>query len=35
MQSEWIWGNDLETIVFAQVFGHGKTLIDTYRELLS
>ena len=27
VQGEWIWGNDLETIVFAQVFGHGKTLI--------
>lgn len=24
---EWIWGNDLETIVFAQAFGHQKTLI--------
>ena len=24
---EWIWGNDLETIVFAQAFGHGRTLI--------
>lgn len=24
---EWIWGDDLETIVFAQAFGHGKTLI--------
>lgn len=24
---EWIWGNDLETIVFAQAFGFGKTLI--------
>ncbi|KAI9748037.1 MAG: hypothetical protein M4579_007326 [Chaenotheca gracillima] len=24
---EWIWGNDLETIVFAQAFGHEKTLI--------
>ncbi|KAM0805143.1 kinase-like domain-containing protein [Usnea florida] len=27
VQGEWIWGDDLETIVFAQVFGHGKTLI--------
>lgn len=24
---EWIWGNDMETIVFAQAFGCGKTLI--------
>lgn len=24
---EWIWGNDLETIVFAQAYGLGKTLI--------
>ncbi|KAI1175975.1 kinase-like domain-containing protein [Nemania sp. FL0916] len=24
---EWIWGNDLETVVFAQAFGHEKTLI--------
>lgn len=24
---EWIWGNDLETIVFAQAFGQQKTLI--------
>lgn len=24
---EWIWGNDIETIVFAQAFGCGKTLI--------
>ena len=27
VQGEWIWGNDLETIVFAQAFGHGKTSI--------
>ena len=27
VQGEWIWGNDLETIVFAQAFGYGKTLI--------
>lgn len=24
---EWIWGNDHETVVFAQAFGHQKTLI--------
>lgn len=24
---EWIWGNDIETIVFAQAFGCGRTLI--------
>jgi hypothetical protein len=27
ISGEWIWGNDLETIVFAQAFGHQKTLI--------
>ena len=27
VSGEWIWGNDLETIVYAQAFGHGKTLI--------
>lgn len=27
VSGEWIWGNDLETIVFAQAFGHEKTLI--------
>ena len=27
VSGEWIWGNDLETIVFAQAFGYGKTLI--------
>ena len=27
VSAEWIWGNDLETIVFAQAFGYGKTLI--------
>lgn len=27
VSGEWIWGNDLETIVFAQAFGHDKTLI--------
>ena len=27
VSGEWIWGNDLETIVFAQAFGLGKTLI--------
>ena len=32
VQSEWIWGNDLETIVFAQVFGHGKTLIFRFTQ---
>ena len=29
---EWIWGNDLETIVFAQAFGHGKTLIFRFAQ---
>ena len=27
VEAEFIWGNDLETIVFAQAFGYGKTLI--------
>ena len=27
VSGEWIWGNDLEMIVFAQAFGYGKTLI--------
>ena len=27
VSGEWIWGNDHETIVFAQAFGYGKTLI--------
>ncbi|KAI0003448.1 hypothetical protein F4779DRAFT_634602 [Xylariaceae sp. FL0662B] len=27
VSGEWIWGNDLETMVFAQTFGHEKTLI--------
>ena len=27
VSGEWIWGNDHETIVFAQAFGLGKTLI--------
>ena len=27
VHGEWIWGNDLETIVSARVFGDGKTLI--------
>ena len=44
VSGEWIWGNDVETVVFAQAFGHGKTLIfqfmldseqHTHRELLS
>ena len=29
---EWIWGNDLETIVYAQAFGHGKTLIFRFAQ---
>lgn len=27
VSGEWIWGNDVETVVFAQAFGHGKTMI--------
>jgi serine/threonine protein kinase len=27
VSGDWIWGNDLETIVFAQAFGHEKNLI--------
>jgi hypothetical protein len=27
VSGEWIWGNDLGTIVFAQAFEHEKTLI--------
>ncbi|WEW59252.1 hypothetical protein PRK78_004721 [Emydomyces testavorans] len=27
VSAEWIWGNDLETIVFAQAFGNDQTLI--------
>ncbi|KAI1076824.1 kinase-like domain-containing protein [Whalleya microplaca] len=27
VSGEWIWGDDNETAVFAQAFGHGKTLI--------
>jgi hypothetical protein len=27
ISDEWIWGNDLETIAFAQAFGHQKILI--------
>ena len=29
---EWIWGDDLETIVCAQAFGHGKTLIFRFAQ---
>lgn len=25
--SEWIWGDDNESVVFAQVYGHGHSLI--------
>ena len=32
VSGEWIWGNDLETIVFAQAFGHGKTLIFRFTQ---
>jgi len=28
---EWIWGDDLETVVFAQAFGDQKTLIFRFR----
>ncbi|MCJ1422408.1 hypothetical protein MMC29_000288 [Sticta canariensis] len=32
VSGEWIWGNDLETIVYAQAFGHGKTLIFRFAQ---
>lgn len=32
VSGEWIWGNDLETIVYAQAFGHGKTFIFRFAQ---
>jgi hypothetical protein len=28
---EWIWGDDLETVVFAQAYGNGRTIIFRFR----
>ncbi|EPE34282.1 Protein kinase-like (PK-like) [Glarea lozoyensis ATCC 20868] len=28
---EWIWGDDLETVVFAQAYGHGRTIIFRFK----